>query len=90
VIYATISREQKIFLHYRDENGNVSARVIWPFTLGFFERVQLMVGWCELRRSFRSFRTDRVLSVSLLEEACPRSRTALFDEWRRSQGMLEE
>jgi predicted DNA-binding transcriptional regulator YafY len=90
VIYAAISREQKILLHYRDEQGNESSRVIWPFTLGFFERVQLMVGWCELRRSFRSFRTDRILSVSLLEEAYPRSRSTLFDEWRRSQGMLEE
>jgi predicted DNA-binding transcriptional regulator YafY len=89
-IYAAISREQKILLHYRDGNNNESSRVVWPFTLGFFERVQLMVAWCELRRSFRSFRTDRILSVSLLEEFYPSSRRTLFDEWRRSQGMLEE
>lgn len=90
VLYAAISREQKILLHYRDENGNESSRVVWPFTLGFFERVQLLVGWCELRRSFRSFRTDRILSVSLLEDVYPHGRNALFDEWRRLQGMLKE
>lgn len=90
VIYTAINREQKIFLHYQDENGKESSRVVWPFTLGFFERVQLLVAWCELRQSFRSFRTDRIMSVALLVELYPRSRNALFAEWRRLQGILEE
>ncbi|SBW10475.1 putative transcriptional regulator (Winged helix domain) [uncultured delta proteobacterium] len=89
-LYAAIRQEEKILLQYRDGNGKESSRILWPFTLGFFDSVQLVVGWCELRHDFRSFRTDRICSVSLTGEAYPRRRNALFDEWRAAQGMLDK
>ena len=89
LIRTAIRSERKLRIRYRDEKGNESTRVIWPFALGFFERVQLVIAWCELRQSFRSFRADRVLSVTPLEEACPRPRAALMREWRQVEGIPE-
>lgn len=90
VIYAAINREQKLALSYRNGNGDTSTRIVWPFSLGFFERVQLMITWCELRQDFRSFRTDRIESVALLDEVYPRRRDVLFGEWRQLQEICTE
>lgn len=88
-IRTAIRFERKLSITYRDEEGNESARVVWPFALGFFERVQLVVAWCELRQGFRSFRADRLLSVAALEEVYPRRRDALLHEWRQAEGIPE-
>ena len=39
-------------------------RTIWPFALGFFDRVRVVVAWCELRQDFRHFRTDRIATLT--------------------------
>lgn len=88
-IRTAIRSEHKLRITYRDEKGNESARVIWPFALGFFERVQLVVAWCELRQGFRSFRADRLLSVLALEEVYPRRKEVLLHEWRQAEGIPE-
>ncbi|MDB5456590.1 MAG: Helix-turn-helix type 11 domain protein [Caulobacter sp.] len=64
---AWIHAGRKIRLDYRDEHGTVSQRVIWPVTVGYMETVRMLIGWCELREAFRSFRTDRVVSAEFLE-----------------------
>ena len=48
-IHTALRHEWKIHLEYRDKKGALSSRTIWPIALGFFERVQILVGWCELR-----------------------------------------
>ena len=40
-------------------------RVIWPIAIAFFERVRVVVAWCELRQAFRHFRTDRITAAEL-------------------------
>jgi len=52
-------REQ-MKLDYADEAGAVTQRTIWPFLLAYRDEVQLICAWCELRKGFRHFRTDRV------------------------------
>jgi predicted DNA-binding transcriptional regulator YafY len=59
---------RKIRISYRDERGEASERVIWPVVVGYFDAVRMLAAWCELRRDFRSFRTDRVASAEFLEE----------------------
>ncbi|MEI9851700.1 MAG: WYL domain-containing protein [Sphingomonas sp.] len=51
-------------LSYRDETGAASERVVWPFALAFFDKVRVLLGWCELRQDFRHFRTDRIAMAS--------------------------
>ena len=75
---------KKIALCYRDEHGRDSERTIWPIAIGYLEAVRLLAAWCELRKDFRSFRTDRVVDAVYLDEKYPERRDALRAKWRRS------
>lgn len=55
-----IQRENKLQISYCDAQGIISERIVWPFALGFFERVRVLLAWCELRQEIRHFRTDRI------------------------------
>jgi predicted DNA-binding transcriptional regulator YafY len=77
-----IRNEKKLSITYRDVNGVESARTLWPFALAFFDNVDLVVAWCEMRRDFRHFRADRIASLQVLDERYPRRRAALLKEWR--------
>ncbi|TIS83313.1 MAG: WYL domain-containing protein, partial [Mesorhizobium sp.] len=59
-----------------------SERMVWPFALGFFDKVRVMVAWCELRQDFRHFRADRMADLTATEIRYPRRRQAMLKEWR--------
>lgn len=73
---------RKIELGYRDERGADTKRMIWPIAVGYLETVRMVVGWCELRRDFRHFRTDRVTAAVFLEERYPERPAVLRSRWR--------
>jgi predicted DNA-binding transcriptional regulator YafY len=50
--------------------------------LGFFEARRIIAGWCELRKDFRTFRSDRIASVKLLKDRYPGRRRDLVKQWR--------
>src|SRR5271154_6617911 len=79
-----IHEGRKITLRYRDEHGRDSERTIWPIAIGYLEAVRLLAAWCELRRDFRSFLTDRVIDAVYHEEKYPERRDLLRAKWRRS------
>ena len=74
----------KIALTYSDEQERVSERTIWPFAVGYHEAVRLIIGWCELRTDFRSFRTDRVAGADFLDERYPERPATLRARYRRA------
>lgn len=86
-IRLAIRSERKILIHYRDLKNKESVRTIWPFALGFFDRIRVVVAWCELREDIRHFRTDRISSLALTPERYPRRRQALLKEWRKIEGI---
>ncbi len=88
-IRQAIRTERKLDIRYRDAAANDSARTIWPFALGFFDRARVVVAWCELRKSIRHFRTDRIVGLAPTRERYPRGRQALMQEWRESQGIAQ-
>jgi predicted DNA-binding transcriptional regulator YafY len=73
---------RKIQLGYRDEKGADTARKIWPIAVGYLETVRMVVGWCEMRKDFRHFRTDRITAAEFLEERYPERPSALRARWR--------
>ena len=77
-----IRAERKLRITYAGADDKATRRTIWPFALGFFERVRVVVAWCEMRRDFRHFRTDRICKLQLTESRYPRRRMALLKEWR--------
>jgi predicted DNA-binding transcriptional regulator YafY len=74
---------QKIAIRYSDEHERISHRTVWPFAVGYHETVRLLIGWCELRTDFRSFRTDRVIAADFLEERYPERPATLRARWRK-------
>ena len=81
-IRQAIRGERKLRIAYADAAGEKTKRTIWPFALGFFERVRMVVAWCELRQDYRHFRTDRIVTLTLSEQRYKRRRQALLKEWR--------
>lgn len=75
--------ERPLDIGYRDNNGAVSHRTIWPCALGYFDGVRVLIAWCTLRQDFRHFRTDRLEKAELREGRYPRRRAALLKEWRK-------
>lgn len=86
-IRQAIRTERKLSIRYTDQNGAGSLRIVWPFALGFFDKVRVLVSWCELRRDFRHFRTDRIAELTLLDQRYPRRRQALLKAWRETQAI---
>jgi len=84
-IRRAIRTQRKLEIRYRDLKGEETARTIWPFALGFFERVRVLAAWCELRSGLRHFRTDRIVALTVSKAPYPRARQALLKEWRASQ-----
>lgn len=65
---AAIEDSRKVEICYHDEKGQVTNRRLRPLALLFWGSVWTLVAWCEMRRDFRSFRADRVQSLSILDE----------------------
>lgn len=82
-----IRRGHKLRLHYADQDGRESARVVWPFALAFFEGRRVLAAWCELRGANRHFRVDRMLAAEELGERYPARRPDLLAAWRRELGI---
>ena len=87
LIREAIRAERKLELGYRDLKGGESVRTVWPFALGYFDSLHMLVAWCELRQQFRHFRVDRILSLNIADERYPRRRQALLKEWREREGI---
>ncbi|MEQ1974702.1 MULTISPECIES: YafY family protein [unclassified Xenorhabdus] len=84
-IRQAISHRHKITFTYLDLKNNQSTRTIWPFALGYFENISIVIGWCELRKSFRHFRSDRMSHLKIEQQCYPRSRQSLLKEWREME-----
>jgi predicted DNA-binding transcriptional regulator YafY len=89
-IREAIRTERKLQIAYADGKGNATRRMIWPFALAFFDRVRVVVAWCELRGDYRSFRTDRIAALKPMARRYPRRRLALLKEWRTRDGIPEQ
>lgn len=89
-IRAAIRAERKLRIGYADEQGKATERTIWPVALAFFDRVRVVVAWCELRDGYRHFRCDRIAALEPLADRFPRRRAALFKQWSELQGVAEQ
>ncbi len=57
-----------LFLHYRDLNEQASQRTVRPLGCFFWGEVWTLGAWCEERQGFRSFRVDRILDLTVLDQ----------------------
>jgi predicted DNA-binding transcriptional regulator YafY len=87
VVRQAIRRERKLAIAYFDRKAEATRRVVWPFALGFFQKTRVVAAWCELRRDYRHFRTDRIAALELSDERYPRRRQTMLKEWRALEGI---
>jgi predicted DNA-binding transcriptional regulator YafY len=80
---SAIRNGRKLRLRYRSEAGEETERTVWPVILGYAETSRLLVAWCELRRSFRHFRTDRMIEAEMLDEIIGLRQGELRRRWQR-------
>src|SRR5262245_37153321 len=73
-IRTAIRTERKLQISYADGKGSATERTIWPFALAFFDRLRVVVAWCELRTGYRHFRTDRITALTPMAKRYPRRR----------------
>ncbi len=85
---AAIRSQTKLGLTYRDAQGAESMRTAWPIQLAFLHNARILIAWCELRKDFRTFRTDRILSIRE-RERYPEPRAALLRRFRAEHGAVE-
>ena len=76
-----IRDEHKLHIAYEDERGARSERTIWPIAVAYYVQATLIGAWCELRRDYRHFRADRIISLAVLEEHYPSDNGRLMAEW---------
>jgi predicted DNA-binding transcriptional regulator YafY len=50
----------RLTLAYVDEEERATDRPVRPLALFFWGKVWTLLGWCELREDFRTFRVDRI------------------------------
>ncbi len=81
-IRQAIRDEKVLSIAYLDLKNQQTIRRIWPFVLGYFDEIRVLVAWCELRQEIRNFRTDRIISSELEQERYPTPRHALLKRWR--------
>ena len=80
-VRAWIHAGRKLRLRYADEQGRETTRVIWPCLVGYRETTRLLVAWCETRKDFRTFRTDRMVDAEFLDDRYPGRPAVLRQRW---------
>jgi predicted DNA-binding transcriptional regulator YafY len=79
-----IHNQRKMLLDYSDAQGRATNRIVWPIMLGYYETTRIICAWCETRKDFRSFRSDRIVSASALEDRFAERPASLRIKWRKA------
>ena len=81
---------RKLDARYVDEAGRETVRRLWPLGLFYWGKVWTLAAWCELRRDYRSFRTDRFVELVRNAESIPDNTSiSLRDFIERAHGAGE-
>lgn len=60
--------QQVIEIEYESLENNISQRMVKPLGLLFWGKHWTLATWCELRQGYRSFRVDKVTSITLTDK----------------------
>ncbi len=90
-ILEAVERRRVLAIEYTDESGRESERAIWPLAVLYGADAWSVVGWCELRNGFRSFRLDRIRAMRDARRTYPvqpgRRLQDFFDRMRAEYGV---
>jgi predicted DNA-binding transcriptional regulator YafY len=81
-----IRETRKVGITYRDVQGRESERTVWPVAMAYYVDVTVLGAWCELRRDFRHFRVERIVTSTILNDQFPTEGGKLMERWFALQG----
>lgn len=82
-----IGETRVIRFDYAREDGERSSRCCHPLGLYFWGKVWTLVGWCELRDDFRTFRPDRMAELCLEERTFRPQKGRTLPDFLRRMGV---
>jgi predicted DNA-binding transcriptional regulator YafY len=68
-LHRAAGERRVLVLDYAREDAQTSHRRVRPLGLYFWGQVWTLVAWCELRDDFRTFRADRMQSITVTDES---------------------
>jgi predicted DNA-binding transcriptional regulator YafY len=68
-LHRAAGERRVLVLDYAREDAQTSHRRVRPLGLYFWGQVWTLVAWCELRNDFRTFRADRMQSITVTDES---------------------
>lgn len=78
----TAIRDHRVLeLAYEDAERAQTHRTVKPLGLLYYIESIVLVAWCELRRSFRHFRLDRIVSMRVTDRGFADDSDRLWSEW---------
>jgi predicted DNA-binding transcriptional regulator YafY len=84
-IRTAVLTEHSLRIAYSDGKGAETERTIWPIELySEGEEDGTVLAWCETRKDYRNFRTDRIRSSETLDRY-PVRRQLLLARWAAQQ-----
>lgn len=69
---------------YCDEKNETTTRLIYPFGIAFFGDKQVVMAWCCLRESYRHFRMDRIIDLTMLDKCYSPNKAELLKKWYKT------
>lgn len=79
--WALIQQKVLDIAYYSPYNDEDSCRLVEPITLMHYAGNWHIVAFCQLRKSFRDFRLDRIKSLEILNESYERNLGAAFEQY---------
>ena len=76
-----IREDRKLRIGYRNAEGTETRRTIWPIAIAYHSEAIVIAAWCELRKSLRHFRPDRVSEYQELDDGFIGQGDRLRQEW---------
>jgi predicted DNA-binding transcriptional regulator YafY len=73
--------EQVIELDYIDAEDQRTLRTVQPLAIVFFDRSLVVMAWCELRDDYRSFRIDRIHTMTVTDRSFRPRRVPMLREY---------
>jgi predicted DNA-binding transcriptional regulator YafY len=81
VIRSACWDETALDLSYEDREGAQSLRRIWPLSIVYLDREQVLLAWCCLRQAYRHFIITRMLKVTATQESFRPRRVPMLREF---------
>ncbi len=83
-----IREQRKVTISYSDEKDVSTTRTIWPLAISYFDAQRLVIAWCETRNDYRSFRTDRIRAMDILDVKYVGRRKVLLKAYLSQQSQM--